>query len=139
MRYEYSNEAFLQQQAQLILMGPQMMANNQGLIHPSFVIEFKGDGPTGLGIMWVAINQCLRGSASCVNIAERLNHQVRQCKSNKIQPFDSVASSVAMNDTEAWLYISWKHNGLDYYMQKIDGLEPTSYLKFCKYIQNIID
>ena len=133
MLYGYSNEAFLQQQAQLFSMGPEMTANNQGLIYPFFVIEFKGDGPTGAGSMWVAMNQCLGGSASCVNIAERLNHRLRQYKSDKIQPSDSVAFSVAMNGTEARLYISWKHNELDYYMQKIDSFllqKPMDYMQF---------
>jgi hypothetical protein len=86
------------------------------LIYPFFVIEFKGDGP-----LWVATNQCLGGSASCVNVAERLNCQLRHCKSDKIRPIDSAAFSIAMNGTEARLYISWKHNELDYYIQKIDS------------------
>ena len=51
-----------------------MVANTQGLVYPFFVIEFKADGPGGSGSMWVATNQCLGGSASCVKIAERLNY-----------------------------------------------------------------
>src|SRR6266566_8414129 len=47
MLYRYNRHgAFSQQQSQLISMGPEMVANNQGLIYPFFVIEFKGDGPT---------------------------------------------------------------------------------------------
>ncbi|KAI9793410.1 MAG: hypothetical protein M1816_000302 [Peltula sp. TS41687] len=79
---------------------------------------------------------------SCVNIAERLKHQLRRCKSNKIQPTDSAAFSIAMSGTEARLYVSWKHDELNYYMQRIDGFllyEPEHYLKFRKYVQNIID
>lgn len=34
-------------------------------------------------MLWVATSQCLGGSASCVNIAERLNDRLRQCKSSE--------------------------------------------------------
>ncbi|KAG9231564.1 hypothetical protein BJ875DRAFT_113334 [Amylocarpus encephaloides] len=74
MLYGYNRlGAFPHQQTKLISMGTEMVANNQGLIFPFFVIEFKADGPGGCGSMWVATNQCLGGSASCVNITERLN------------------------------------------------------------------
>jgi hypothetical protein len=54
----------------------------------------------------VATNQCLGGSASYVNIAERLNRRLKQCKSDEVRPIDSAALSIAMNGTEARLYIS---------------------------------
>jgi len=136
------NGAFPQQQTQLISMGTEMVANNQGLVYPFFVIEFKADGPSGSGSLWVATNQCLGGSTSCVNIAERLNHQLRQCKSEKVLPIDSAAFSVAMSGTEARLYISWKHDELKYYMANVESFllqDPEHYLKFRKYVRNIID
>ena len=50
MLYGYDrNGAFPQQQAQLISMGTEIVANSQDLIYPFFVIEFKGDGPSGDG------------------------------------------------------------------------------------------
>jgi hypothetical protein len=90
----------------------------------------------------VATNQCLGGSASCVNIAERLNRQLRECKSAEVQPIDSAAFSIAMSGTEARLYISWKHNELDYYMRRVKSFllqEPDHFLEFRKYVRNIID
>ena len=141
--YGYSrNRAFHQQQAQLLSMGTEMVANSHGLIYPFFVVEFKADGPGGSGGLWVATNQCLGGSASCVNIAERLNRQLRQCKSDKVQPINSAAFSIAMNGTEARLYISWKHNELNYYMRKVKSFllqEPEQYVEFRKHVRNIID
>ena len=107
-------------------------------MYPFFVIEFKGNG----GDLWVAINQCLGGSASCVNIAERLNRQLKACKSSKVKPIDSTAFSIAMNGTEARLYVSWKHSDLDYYMQKVDSFllqKPQDYIEFRKYVRNILD
>ncbi|KAK5656497.1 hypothetical protein OQA88_4474 [Cercophora sp. LCS_1] len=47
-----------------------------------------------------------------------------------------------MNGTEARLYVSWKHNDLDYYMQKVDSFllqEPQDYIEFRKHVKNIID
>jgi hypothetical protein len=142
MLFGYTDEAFPQQQIQHISMGNEIVANSQGLIYPFFVIEFKADGPSGTGSLWVATNQCLGGSASCVNIAERLNCQLRQCKSDKVQPIDSAAFSIAMSGTEARLYISWKHDELNYYTRKVDSFllqSPEYYLKFRKYVRNIID
>jgi hypothetical protein len=138
----FGYKAFPQQQAQLISLGNEMVANSQGLIYPFFVIEFKADGPSGAGSLWVATNQCLGASASCVNIAERLNRQLRQCKSDKVQPINSAAFSIAMSGTEARLYISWKHDELNYYTRKVDSFllgSPEHYLKFRKYVRNIID
>jgi hypothetical protein len=145
MLYGYSRHAaFPQQQSQLISMGSEAdgAANNRGLMYPFLVIEFKGDGPTGVGSLWVATNQCLGASASCVNIAERLNRQLRQCRDAKVQPIDSASFSVALNGTEARLYISWKHGELDYYTRKVKSFllqEPEHYIEFRKYVRNIID
>jgi hypothetical protein len=96
MLYGYNRGAFPQQQTQLRAMGNEMVANNQDLLYPFFVIEFTADGPGGSGSMWVATNQCLGGSVSCVNIAERLNHQLKQCKSKNVLPIDSAAFSIAI-------------------------------------------
>jgi hypothetical protein len=141
--YGYSRTgAFHQQQAQFPSMGNEMVANSNGLVYPFFVIEFKADGPSGSGSMWVATNQCLGGSASCINIAERLNRQLRQCKNKKIRPIDSAAFSIAMNGTEARLYVSWKHDELKYYTRKVDSFllqKPKDYVEFRKYVRNIID
>ncbi len=90
----------------------------------------------------MATNQCLGGSTSYVNIAEHFNEQLRKCKSNKIQKIDSTAFSIAINGTEARLYILWKHNDLDYYIANVDSFllqKPEHYIEFRKYVRNIID
>ncbi|KAF1828994.1 hypothetical protein BDW02DRAFT_634779 [Decorospora gaudefroyi] len=107
MLYGYNRHKAFPQQAQLISMGNTVVANNQDLIYPVFVIEFKGDG-----------------------------------ESDEIQPINSAAFSIAMNGTEARLYISWKHSELDFYMQKIDSFllqKPKDYLEFRKHVRNIVD
>ncbi|KAI1106983.1 hypothetical protein F4804DRAFT_256427 [Jackrogersella minutella] len=143
MLYGYNRQgAFPKQQAQLISMGTEMAANTQDLLYPFFVIEFKGEGPSGAGNLWVATNQCLGGAASCVNIAERLNHQLEQCISDEVRSINSAAFSIAMSGTEARLYISWKQDELQYYMANIESFllqRPDHYLEFRKYVRNIID
>lgn len=50
MLYGYSrNGAFPQNQAQLLSMGTEMVANSQCLIYHFFVVELKADGPSGSG------------------------------------------------------------------------------------------
>ena len=47
-----------------------------------------------------------------------------------------------MNGTEARLYISWKHNELDYYTRKVKSFslqDPEHYIEFRKHVRNIID
>ncbi|KAH7019528.1 hypothetical protein EDB80DRAFT_632606 [Ilyonectria destructans] len=141
MLYGYKwGQAFPQQETQLISMGTEMRATNQknGMIYPFLIIEVKGDG----GSMWGAMNQCLGGSASCVNVTEILNRRLRLCKSDIVHPINSAAFSIAINGAEARLYISWKHNEQDYYMTTVDTFllqDPEHYLKFRKYVYNIID
>ncbi|KAF4632617.1 hypothetical protein G7Y89_g5508 [Cudoniella acicularis] len=51
-------------------------------------------------------------------------------------------SFIAMSGTKARLYISWKHNELDYYMQKVRSFslqEPEQYVEFRKHVRSIID
>ncbi|KAK4168543.1 hypothetical protein QBC43DRAFT_101999 [Cladorrhinum sp. PSN259] len=137
--YGYNRHvAFPNQQSQLISIGTGIVANSPGLLYPFFVIEFKGEG----GNMWVATNQCLGGSASCVKVAESLNHQLEECKSSKIRHVDTAAFSIAINSSEARLYISWKQDELDYYMADVKSFclrEPGHYIEFRKYVRNIID
>jgi len=106
--YRYNRfVAFPEQNTQLISMGNEMngTANAQSLMYPFFVVEFKGDGPNGVGNMWVATNQCLGSSASCVKISEYLNRQLRHCKSDEVRPINNAAFNIAMNGREAQLYI----------------------------------
>lgn len=56
MLYGYNRSAFPKQQVQLISMGSEVVANNQDLLYPFFAIEFKADGLSGGGTMWVATN-----------------------------------------------------------------------------------
>lgn len=143
MLYGYNLQGvFPSQVAQIFPIVNEMIVNKQNLLYPFFVIEFKADGPSGSGSLWVATNQCLGASASCVNVAERLNRQLRQCQSDEVEPIASAAFSIAMNGTEARLYISWKQNKLDYFMQKVKSFslqDPEQYVKFRKYVRNIID
>ncbi|KAJ8125629.1 hypothetical protein O1611_g8009 [Lasiodiplodia mahajangana] len=112
---------------ELAFMGNEIIANSERLSYPFLVVEFKSED----GKMWVATNQCIGGSASCVNVTERLNKQLRDLRSDKF--INSTAFSIAMTGTEARLYISWKDDDLKYYVQKVDSFamqNPDHYIEF---------
>ncbi|KAI0102470.1 hypothetical protein GGR51DRAFT_527478 [Nemania sp. FL0031] len=143
MLYGYnSTEALTTGQQDLFSsVGDTMMANSQGMVYPFLVVEFKGDGPSGAGSLWAATNQCIGGSVCCINVAESLNRQLKQYKSDK-GSFNSAAFSIAMSGTEARLFISWKHNELKYYMARVEAFllqRPDNYLEFRRYVRNIFD
>jgi hypothetical protein len=104
MLYGYNPQvAFPQQQTPLISMGLEMIANNQSLVYPFLVIEFEGDGPSGAGSFWAAINQCLGGSASCVKIGEGPNRRLSQCNSKEVRMIDNAVFGVSMSGSEVRL------------------------------------
>lgn len=143
MLYGYNRyRAFPAHQAKLHNMENEMRANTQSLMYPFLVVEVKAEGSGCSGNLWVATNQCLGGSASCVNIIERLNCRVRQCNTKGRKSISSTVFSIVTNGIDARLYVSWKHNERDYYMAKVKGFhiqEPEQYMTFRKCVQNILD
>jgi hypothetical protein len=104
--YNRSNAFEQEQQDWIATTGSSACANNEGLLYPFFAVEFKGDGPSSRGSLWVATNQCLGVSTTCINIIEKLNEKLRNCKHVPICQVDSTSFSIAMNGTEARLYVS---------------------------------
>ncbi len=86
----------------------------------------------------MAENQCLGGTASCINLAETLKTHLKDCvkdsKSNLVWSDEySAAFSIAMSGSEARLFISWKHSELDYYMAEFDNFilrRPKEFITF---------
>jgi hypothetical protein len=143
MLYGYSRtEAFTErQQALLISMGTEMVANSGGVLYPFLYVEFKGDGPSGSGSLWVGTNQCLGGSASCVNIVDRLNRRLRSLDES-LPMINNIVFSIVMNGTEARLYVSWMHDEVKCYMAKVDSFllqRPEDFIEFHKIVLNIMD
>jgi len=90
----------------------------------------------------VATNQCAGAAVSCINISERLNSRLQYCQSSAVKMTESAAFSIAMNGTEARLFISWKHDNLTCYMQKVKSFliqKHSDYVEFRKCVLNIID
>lgn len=116
------------------------IASSGDLSFPFFVIEFKGAGPVN-GNPWVATNQCLGGSATCVETAERLNRLLRQYPNAKT--VDNTTFSIAMDQGMASLYVSWSSEQPKYYTRDVDyrfDLEnPEKYVLFRRYVKNILD
>ena len=143
MLYGYDlYKAFPQQKIQIVSMECNAQANVRYLLYPFLTIEVTCDGPGESGSLWAATNRCLGGASSCVKVAESLNTHLRRCHSDEAQQINSAAFSIAMNGTEARLYVSWKHNGTDYYTQKVESFllqKPIDFLEFRKFVLNIID
>ena len=79
MLYVYIEEAAFTdaQRAQLYSIGGPLFANSENSLFPFFYIEAKGDSSGGKGSLWVATNQCLGGSVSCIRIVEDFNQKLR--------------------------------------------------------------
>ncbi|TAQ83788.1 hypothetical protein B7494_g7885 [Chlorociboria aeruginascens] len=141
MLYGYrQNKAFFLQQAQLFPGGVDV-EKDKDVAYLLFVIDFKPGGPSGMGSLWTATNPCLGSSAACVNIIEHTNRQLYVKRAN-ILPIDSTAFSIAMNTTEAQLFISWKHDRFNFSTQRVDDFvfdKPNDYIRFRDYVQNMID
>jgi hypothetical protein len=128
---------FEQQQARFGLLRQKIKANSQQLFLPFLLIEFKGDSSSGDGSLWVGTNQCQGGSATCVNLTERLNNQLRKYR---IDSIESAILSIAMSGTQARLYISWYDYA--YRMQTVKNFlvsNPEDNLLFRRYVLNITD
>jgi hypothetical protein len=136
--FGYNRMAFFQHKAHLI-MADEFSPNPLNIVFPFLLVEFKGDGPSGNGSLWAATNQCLGGSASCINISERLNRRVGEYN---IEGFNTTVFSIAMSGSEARLFVSWKQDNVSYYTQKVDSFalqRAEHYLEFRNYVLNIID
>ena len=114
-------------------------ATLQGLRFPFFAIEFKAAGGTK-GDLWVATNQCAGASSACVNAVERLNLLLREHES--LQLVDNVTYSVTVDNNIAQLYISWKEDNLNYFLQRVGAFllsSPDHFKDFRKQVRNILD
>ncbi|RSL85357.1 hypothetical protein CEP52_016171 [Fusarium oligoseptatum] len=112
-----------------------MLANSDGLLFPFLLVEFKGKS----GHLWVATNQCLGGSATCVNNTEMLNDELGPDQST----INSAAFSIAIHNTDARLYVTWKDKDKQEYHMKDVGSYllhvPEQSIKFCNiFTQNHI-
>ncbi|KAF5002108.1 hypothetical protein FGRMN_591 [Fusarium graminum] len=118
--YNRSTAFRFEQRNEIAADGNVAVANSQGLLFPFLAIEFKGDGPSSRGSLWVATNQCLGASTACINITEKLNKNLHECGYVPIKQVNTASFSIAMNGTEARLY------------------RPDDFLDFYLYVRNII-
>lgn len=113
-------------------------ATSQGLRFPFFAIEFKAAGGTR-GDLWVATNQCAGASAACLNAVEQLNTTL---KHQSVQLVDNLSYCIAVDNNVAQLYISWKEDDLNYFLQRVDAFllsSPEHFKNFRKQVRNILD
>ncbi|KAM3510746.1 hypothetical protein MY11210_005619 [Beauveria gryllotalpidicola] len=124
-------------------LGDVSVVNAENMVLPFLVVEFKGDG----GSMWSCVNQCLGGSAACVNVGRRLNTKL--VAKDQRPSFNSAVFSITINQEHANLYVSWRPESdpaadpaAEYYMQRI-GLYATEdmqhHLILQRAVRKIID
>lgn len=139
--YGYKEEAFSKDQlVALDGISSHQSPNAASLQFPFLVIEFEGDAPRISSHLWASTNKILGGSATCVNIADQLSEQLRACGGAKL--FDNVVFSIVMSGTEARIFISWKHDELQYYTKKLQTFmlqKPGDFVAFRSYVRNILD
>lgn len=114
-------------------------ATASGLRLPFFAIEFKSDGPTG-GSLWVAANQCAGASSAFVNAVEHLNALLPNDPA--VNRVDNLSYSIAVDNTLAKLYISWKEEDLNYCCQQVGAfllLRLKEFKSFRRQVRNILD
>ncbi|KAM3560091.1 hypothetical protein MY1884_003129 [Beauveria asiatica] len=151
--YGYFIEGLTEETQDLLTatLGDVSVVNTENMVLPFLIVEFKGDG----GSMWSCVNQCLGGSAACVNVGRRLNTKLVTKDQNP--SFNSAVFSIAMNQEHANLYVSWRPKSdpvaesdsaaesdppAEYYMQRI-GLFATEdmhhHLILQRAVRKIID
>lgn len=113
-------------------------ATIQGLRFPFFAIEFKAAGGTR-GDLWVATNQCAGASSACLTAVDQLNTSLQH---QSVQPIDKLSYCIAVDNDTAQLYISWKEDGLNFYLQRVDAFllsRPEDFKSFRKQVRYILD
>ncbi|KAK3323912.1 hypothetical protein B0T19DRAFT_216741 [Cercophora scortea] len=114
-------------------------ATTQGLRFPFFAIQFKAAGGAR-GDLWVATNQCAGASSACLSAVDQLNTSLPDHQS--VQCVDNLSYCIAVDNNTAQLYISWKEDGLNYYLQRVDAFllsRPEDFKSFRKQVRNILD
>ncbi|KAM3441983.1 hypothetical protein MY4824_001397 [Beauveria thailandica] len=134
--YGYFIEGLTEETQDLLTatLGDVSVVNTENMVLPFLVVEFKGDG----GSMWSCVNQCLGGSAACVNVGRRLNTKLVTKDQNP--SFNSAVFSIAMNQEHANLYVSWRPESdprAEYYMQRI-GLYATEDMRHHLILQRAV-
>ncbi|OQV03272.1 hypothetical protein CLAIMM_08336 [Cladophialophora immunda] len=72
----------------------------------------------------------------------KLNRHIDGLDVGTVQPVDTTVFSIAMNGSEARLFVSWKEGDGKYYTQQIDGLlvyRPEHYLLLRRFVRNVIE
>lgn len=110
--YGYGTTAFSSSQLSLAsFIEPEGGRATPTWYYPFLVVEVKGVG----GSRRVAINQCMGGSATCVNIIKCLN---RLAESYGVGLVDGTSFSIAVNPDRADIFVTWE-DGDSYRMQRL--------------------
>ncbi|KAK8042953.1 hypothetical protein PG994_013436 [Apiospora phragmitis] len=111
------------------------------MIDPPMGENHGEEGPFSGRSPWVATNQCLGGSATCVETAERLNRLLQQYPNAKT--VENTSFNISMDLGQAKLHVSWSSDDGKYYMQDVryrfDLENLVDYLLLRRYVKNMLD
>jgi hypothetical protein len=136
--YGYTVKAFTESQVQAKSMFNPATATCVSF--PFLTIDIKAQGGTAGDLCWVAVNQCAGASSACLNATDQLNISLQQCQST--QRVLNLCYSIAVDNSTAQIWISWKENEATYYLQRVATfllLDREHFQKFCDQVRNILD
>ncbi|KAK8085675.1 hypothetical protein PG997_006946 [Apiospora hydei] len=114
--------------------------------YPFFLIEIAPDGQDGGGCLWIAINQCLGGAATCAKAINKLDRLLQERGGTGAPQVDDAIFSIAANQYTAELLVSYVESdksGDDCYCTRRAASfllsDPDHFLKFRRYVRNIVD
>ncbi len=99
----------------------------------------KGFGPTS-DSLFVAISQCLGGSAACVKIVDEINRVLD--KHPDTSHVDNTAFSIPFNPRQVIFHVTWSPDGCTYHVKELETLDLTTskgYLGLWRRVHNILE
>ncbi|VUC20210.1 unnamed protein product [Clonostachys rosea] len=114
----YNSESFTPEQETELIVWDQNVAKFCFLS-----VDYKGDGQISAGRMWVATNQCLGATATCVNIIRRLREAVlrRRGGADLANKLDQHVFGLTSNGSHAELFVTFAEESKVIFMKLVRG------------------
>ncbi|KAK7992337.1 hypothetical protein PG996_012647 [Apiospora saccharicola] len=119
---------------------PMGQVNSNDLAFPFLLIECKAEG-TSTGGLVVAENQCIGGSATCVQFINKLNDLLPKQYQTQRKVRNTVFS-IAFSQNYARLYVTWMADDGNYCVRSISEFLLRTHnecIRLSSYIKNIVE
>lgn len=143
--YGYAAQSFQSQHMlRMESMHRNLLANSQNLVLPFLSVEYKSEGPSSNGSLWVAENQCFGASAACNNMVSHLNDALAAVSRHPgpIGRLEGAVFSIAMSNRVVILYVSWLSAPQTFssaHMKTYLVRDHHHFLEFRRTVRNIVD